>query len=697
MVIAPLAVLKTGAAYLPLDPGFPAERLAYLIEDAQAPVLLTTRSLGPQPLPYGARVVYCDEAAGSAANLQAGSSPAALAYVLYTSGSTGRPKGVEIQHGAVVNFLLSMQRKPGFTSSDSLLAVTTLSFDIAGLELYLPLISGGRLVIASRDEARDPSKLLEILAATRCTVLQATPATWRGLVDAGWSGTRYLKALCGGESLTQDLAQQLLIRSSELWNLYGPTETTIWSTIHRISQTDGPIPIGRPIDNTGVWVLDQNRELVPVGAVGELYIGGSGVARGYLRRPELTLERFVPHPFKAGERVYRTGDLARWRPDGTLECLGRTDNQVKVRGYRVEPGEIEAALLEHPEVRTAVVTACHDASGGNALAAYVVGAQGFDLRQFLQQKLPDYMIPAWFVPLDKLPLTPNGKVDRDALPEPAATETRVEFVPPKDDVERRLAAIWESVLHVRPISTHDNFFDLGGHSFLVAKLLRRIDLEFGRRLSMAAVFQAPTVEQLAAVIGDRNGLARLARTISIDKPGSRSPLFWAYAGPICPPLAIRLGHEHPLISFAVDPADEERLPLSCTLEEIAFGMVRSIRSIQPQGPYSLGGWCVEGILAYEVAVQLKAAGQEVASLILLDATNPGLRRSLSTRDILLARIKYHSKRLARRRGFAIWDYLVERAGGIMSRVRSQGIRKASFVDKLQNAAPRYKPTCSPDR
>jgi len=692
MVIAPLAVLKTGAAYLPLDPEFPAERLAYLIDDAQAPVLLTTRSLGPQPMPYGARVVYCDEAAGGVANLGSTSSPGALAYVLYTSGSTGRPKGVEIQHSAVVNFLLSMQRKPGFTSSDSLLALTTLSFDIAGLELYLPLISGGRLVIASREDARDPRRLIELIAASRCTVLQATPATWSSLVDAGWSGTSYLKALCGGESLTQDLAQQLVIRSNELWNMYGPTETTIWSTIHRVSQADEPISIGRPIDNTDVWVLDPNRRLLPIGAVGELYIGGSGVARGYLRRPELTQERFVAHPFRPGERVYRTGDLARWRPDGTLECLGRADHQVKVRGYRIEPGEIEAALLEHPEVRAAVVTACRDASGENALAAYIVGAHGFDLRRFLQRKLPDYMIPAWFVSLDRLPLTPNGKVDRNALPKPAATGMRVEFVPPKDDVERRLAAIWESVLDVRPVSAHDNFFDLGGHSFLVAKLLRRIDIEFGKRLSMATVFQAPTIEQLAPVIGDRSGLAHhLARTISIHKPGTRSPLFWAYAGPICRPLAHRLGQEHPLISIAIDPADEERLSFRCTLEEIAGAMVRSVRSVQPEGPYSLGGWCAEGILAYEMAVQLKAAGQEVASLILLDAANPDLRRSLSNREVLVARIKYHSKRLARRRGSAIWDYLVERAGGIVDRVRLQRIGKAPFTDKVQYAARAYRP------
>src|SRR3989442_854352 len=392
-----------------------------------------------------------------------GADPQRLAYVLYTSGSTGKPKGVEIQHSAVISCLLAMQREPGLTAKDTMLAVTTLSFDIAGLELYMPLISGGRVVIASYDDFRDPLRLTKRIRDSHCSVMQATPATWRALVDAGWRGSSTLKVLCGGESLPPDLAKELLPRCRELWNMYGPTETTIWSTVHRGTSAAGPIPIGRPIANTQTFVLDAYRNPVPEGAVGELYIGGAGLARGYMRRPELTRERFIESPFEPGARLYRTGDLARWVPGRYLECLGRVDNQVKVRGFRIELGEVEVAMSNHEAIAQCVVVAREDSPGDKRLVAYFELRPGAvpnvaALRAHLAKALPEYMMPSTFVPLNKLPLTPNGKIDRKALPAPAEQDIQVhgEFVSPRDPLEQALAQIWAKVLRVKRLGLRDN-------------------------------------------------------------------------------------------------------------------------------------------------------------------------------------------------------------------------------------------------
>src|SRR6185295_900888 len=365
------------------------------------------------------------------------------AYVIYTSGSTGRPKGVQISHGALTNFLASMAEMPGIGAEDRLLAVTSLSFDIAGLELYLPLMVGGRVVLASREEAADGRRLQEMISESGITVLQATPATWRLLLESGWQGGEGLKALCGGEALSPVLAASLLERVGSLWNVYGPTETTVWSTVEEI-RSEGPVSIGRPIANTEAYVLDGSGQPSPVGVPGELLLGGAGLARGYLARPELTAERFVPDPFGApGSRLYRTGDLARYRTDGTLECLGRIDHQVKVRGFRIELGEIETALGNHPEVAAAVVVAPEETTGERRLVAYVVPREGAggepltrDLRAAVRRSLPEHMVPTVWVQLAALPLTPNGKVDRRALPAPeAAAPEAGAFTPPRTPAE----------------------------------------------------------------------------------------------------------------------------------------------------------------------------------------------------------------------------------------------------------------------
>ena len=507
MVIGLLGILKAGGAYVPLDPAFPKERLAFMLEDCRAEVLLTQQTLLEELPKFHSKVVCLDSdskaiSARSGENLAPVAASEDLAYVIYTSGSTGKPKGVQIEHRALVNFLVSMGRKPGLDDTDVLLAVTTLSFDIAGLELYLPLIRGARLVIATRETASDGLLLKERMAACGATIMQATPATWRMLIDAGWNGDQRLKVLCGGEALSRELAIELLPRCGELWNMYGPTETTIWSTLTKIDSPISPISIGRPIANTQIYLLDRNSQLVPVGVSGELCIGGDGLARGYLNQPELTEEKFTANPFVEGKRLYHTGDLARYLPDGRIECLGRVDNQVKIRGHRIEIAEIESVLAEHPEVRQCVVAASDDASGGKRLIAYFVSSNetlsGTDLRAFLKQRLPDYMVPSAFVTLEELPLTPNGKINRRALPATDLSATRKEsFVAPRTRCEEQLAEIWCEVLKIEGVGADDDFFELGGHSLLATQVMSRVLQQFQVQLPLRALFEASTLSGLA--------------------------------------------------------------------------------------------------------------------------------------------------------------------------------------------------------
>ncbi|MBI4624601.1 MAG: amino acid adenylation domain-containing protein [Verrucomicrobia bacterium] len=520
MLVGLLGILKAGGAYVPLDPAFPRERLAWMMEDSQAPVIVTEKPRLETLPPTQARCIRLDEqwpeiVRESCEPLPAGAGPGDLAYVLYTSGSTGKPKGVAIPHRAVVNFLHSMQLRPGLTSADRLLAVTTLSFDIAALELFLPLAVGGCVVLATREEAADATRLAEKISASGATVMQATPATWRMLLDSGWTGAKSLRIFCGGEALPRALADRLLTHGAELWNLYGPTETTIWSSVAKVEAGARPVVIGRPIANTQLHVLDAHLQLVPVGAPGELFIGGDGLARGYVNRPELTAERFLPDPFSTvpGARLYRTGDLARRRPDGEIELLGRADHQVKLRGFRIELGEIETVLRELPAVSDAVVVAREDAPGDKRLVAYFIAAAtpapgAAELRELLGKKLPDYMVPSAFVPLERLPLTPNGKIDRRALPAPALDRMRIEtsFVAPQAGVEQTIAAVWEEVLSVKRPGANDNFFDLGGHSLNVVQVQGRLRERLGREVPLLGFFQHPTIRSLArALDGHENG------------------------------------------------------------------------------------------------------------------------------------------------------------------------------------------------
>ncbi len=524
LVIALLAILKAGAHYVPLDPEYPADRLEYILEDSGATLVLATTATRDRVHGCGVRVVLLDvEAANIAAQPSARQhlpvAPESLAYLLHTSGSTGRPKGVMIPHRAVVNLLRSMATRPGLSAADAIVAVTTLSFDIAGLELWLPLIVGGRVVVAPRSATVDGAALAQLLDDTQRAVganegrvlLQATPATWRLLLDANWGGTPTLRMLCGGEAWSSDLAAALLARGDSLWNVYGPTETTIWSAVSRIHAPTS-ITLGEPVANTTLLVLDARGELSPFGVRGELFIGGLGVGLGYRNRPELTAERFVPDPYSAtpGARMYRTGDLVRRGHDGALEYLGRLDQQVKIRGFRIELGEIESVLATQPGVSQAVVAVRLRPDGVQLVAYLVPTASGVplladDLSERLRLALPPYMIPAHYVRLDVLPLTPNGKIDRRALPEPTPSDElrRRQTVAPRTPLERQIADVWREVLAVDVIGVDDEFFALGGHSLLAMRVVARLAAILPVQLTIGAMFEARTVAGMAALVTRR--------------------------------------------------------------------------------------------------------------------------------------------------------------------------------------------------
>ncbi len=512
MLVAMIAVLKAGAAYVPIDPAYPPERIKIILEDCGGPVLITNQHLAGSFASLPIKIVCLDRDRHAIQKLDAQALAPVLggehlAYVIHTSGSTGRPKGVMIPHRAVVNFMQAMGRQPGLTESDALLAVTTLSFDIAELELWLPLCVGARVIIASREDTTDGHRLMKLLHSSAATVMQATPATWRMLIDAGWRGDGRLKLLCGGEALTPKLAEELLSRCGELWNMYGPTETTIWSSVCRV----GPgtrISLGRPIANTQFYVLDPQGNLSPAGVPGELYIGGDGVAAGYLNRPELTAERFVPDRFspRPAATLYRTGDLVRYLKDGGVEYRGRLDNQVKLRGHRIELGEIESTLSRSPYVAECVVLMREDAPGESYLAAYFVPSAGqkvdaLQLRADLRERLPEYMIPTRWMDLPQLPRLPNGKIDRKNLPIPDKKERHSATAhAPFTATQIRLAQIWEDVLNVSSIRVEDDFFNLGGHSLTATQVVSRVRQVFQVELPLGSLFEAPTISALAEVI-----------------------------------------------------------------------------------------------------------------------------------------------------------------------------------------------------
>ncbi|MDF2986507.1 MAG: hypothetical protein K0R50_2017, partial [Eubacterium sp.] len=524
MVASLLGVFKAGAYYIPVDPHFPSDRIEYIIEDSKASTILLSNTPGSESTIFEkisnaqSKVLVLDEmrnfSSGNSLKPSIETSSEDLAYVIYTSGSTGKPKGVMLKHKGVVNFLFSMMKEPGIGQNDKMLAVTTLSFDISVLELFLPLCAGAELVIADRAIAVDGVNLIKCIVMNDITMMQATPSTYKIISDTGWNGNGKLKILCGGEALPPELAKSLLRMSTEVYNMYGPTETTVWSSVYRIRDANEPIYIGKPINNTVMYILDSNLNPLPIGTSGELYIGGDGVAQGYLNRPELTAERFIKNPFddKNNSIIYKTGDLARYKECGDIELLGRIDNQIKVRGHRIEPGEIEATLVEHPGIREAVVIAVKFDDGDLRLVAYVAynnsqEMSSREVREFLKNKLPEYMIPSFFITVDFIPLLPNGKINRNALPEIKENVSGVgnEHEKAENRIEASVAEMWKHVLGIETLGMNDNFFDVGGHSLLMSKIHSML-IEAGlcgKDISIVEMFQYPTVRSFCSHVVNR--------------------------------------------------------------------------------------------------------------------------------------------------------------------------------------------------
>jgi amino acid adenylation domain-containing protein len=688
--VAMLGIMKAGGTYIPMDPGYPPDRLALMLEDAEAPVLVF-QGQGTDLFPHysGQRVdldgLWDAIAQQSVENLPNVTTPENLIYIIYTSGSTGKPKGVMIPHRGFVNLMTAMAAVPGLKEGDRFLSPTSISFDMVGPELYLPLMCGAEVHMVSRAVATDGKRMAEVLRTSGATAMQATPATWRLLIQSGWEGSRDLTIICGGEAMPPDLVQPLLQRCKALWNFYGPTETTVWSTAYQITQVESTTPVGKPLANTQLYILDAQMQPVPVNHVGELLIAGDGVARGYLNRETISRERFIANPFRSGERMYRTGDLARFRPDGQLDFLGRIDHQVKVRGYRIELGEIENGLVQHPEVRTAVVMAREDSPGDQRLVGYVTLESGAtatmaDLRRSLKQVLPDYMVPQVVMAISSFPLSPNGKVDRKALPAPPTAERDLDadYVAAADNLEQQLVALWEEILQVKPVGIHDSFFALGGHSLLVVRLLDRIRAVLHQDLPAAAVFQAPTVSQFAQMLRQPSQQLASPAAVMINLGQSnRSPLFCVHV------LGQQLGFFKPMASYIpeqpmiglsadLDPAHAGNLD---SLEAIAQFYIQELKKLQPEGPYFLAGVSHGGDVIFEMAQRLTQAGDTVALLAMMDTYGPqnqysGFRNKLKFHGQALLSLKHRyvlgRARLYRDRlrttGLLIYARLLEKRG-----------------------------------
>jgi amino acid adenylation domain-containing protein len=643
MVVGLLAILKAGGAYAPLDPAYPKERLAFMLDDLQAPVLLCrNRAVADAQSQYTGIVLAVDQwpevtARQSTENPVSAVTPDNLAYVLYTSGSTGQPKGVLIPHRALVNYLSWCTPAYAADQGCGSPVHTPISFDLTITSFFPPLLVGRAAVLVQEDATLEA--LTDALRGGDFSLVKLTPAHLEALshkLDSEQSGLLTRTFVIGGDALLGETLGYWRKQNPEvrLINEYGPTEATVGCCVYEVPAGMVPasaVPIGRPIANVRLYVLDCNLQPVPIGVPGELYIGGEGLALGYHRRPELTAERFIRDPFSTnpGARMYKTGDLVRYRPDGNLVFLGRLDHQVKIRGFRVELNEIEAALLGHPGIREAAVIASEGAPGDRRLVAYAVPRQATTLtepqvRGFLKQKLPDYMLPARFVFLDSLPLTSNGKVDRRALPAPGQRdESSAESLDaPRDALELQLVKLWEEILCTKPIGINEDFFELGGNSLLAIRMLARLEKTLNAKITLATLMFAPTIERLAGMLRDPDSLKR-PQVFGIQPQGFRPPFFCVGAGPLFRTLANRLGIDQPFLGVPLP--DINALPAPYCMEDIAAHCVQTLLEVQPEGPYFLGGWSDAGVMAYEMAQQLRARGETVALVVLFDAENQAHR------------------------------------------------------------------------
>ncbi|MBN3989151.1 MAG: amino acid adenylation domain-containing protein [Nostoc sp. NMS2] len=640
-IVALLGILKAGGAYLPLDPSLPQERLKFILEDAQVSILLTHCSLAPlKKGDWGdlLSIVYIDEDWATITQ-HSQENPTScvtfdnLAYVIYTSGSTGKPKGVLLQHRGLSNLAASQIEVFNIQPINRILQFASLSFDASIFEIVMALQTGATLYLANKESLLPGQPLLNLLREKAITHVTLPPAVLAVLPTESLPALQTI--ICAGESCTDDIVKRWWNSQRRFFNAYGPTEATVWSTVAEISTMSEKPPIGRPIANTQIYILDKYLQPLPIGIIGELYISGEGLAQGYLNRPELTIEKFIPNPFsdKKGARLYKTGDLARYRTDGNIEFLGRIDNQVKIRGFRIELLEIETVLSQHQSVQKAVVIVKENVSGDKYLVAYIVPnieTQNFTslLRKFLKEKLPEYMIPKAFVILDSLPLTVNGKVDRyvlTALNTPTSHSMDKAFIAPRTATESTLAKIWAEVLNIEGVGIYDNFFDLGGNSLLTVQLMKQIYKHFERELPLSSLFLNPTIESLATALSSKADSLPWSPLVPIQPAGSSPALFCVHPifGVVFPyyELAQNLGKNQPFYGLQPIGLDGKSSPLT-RIEDMATHYIEALRTVQPKGPYFLGGWSFGGWVAFEMAQQLQNSGEEVALLAVLDTLAP---------------------------------------------------------------------------
>ncbi|REJ78556.1 MAG: non-ribosomal peptide synthetase [Acidobacteria bacterium] len=698
MVIGILGILKAGGAYLPMDPEYPAERLAFMVQDADVPIILTTAGIA-KTLPEGpAKLIRLDADWGRIAEndeqyFPVETDPGALAYVIYTSGSTGNPKGVMVEHKAILNHMRWMIRHFELTSEDRIVQKTPFSFDASVWEFLAPLLVGGQLIVAEPGGHLDLKYLSDLIVRERVTVLQLVPSLFEVLVEERLledCGSLRL-VLSGGEVLSRKLASEFAAQhTAELHNLYGPTEATIDATSWKFERDfDGrSLPIGRPVSNVRTYILDDRRQPVPTGVVGEIYIGGKQLSRGYLNGKELTAEKFVPDRFsdEPGSRLYRTGDLGRFLPDGNIEFTGRNDHQVKVRGFRIELGEIETALCDLDCVKEAVVICQENGAGEGGIIAYAVGNRESHIDRelvfgMLRKTLPGYMLPSAIVEMERLPKTPNGKLDRNALPRPEARDSKVQngFRLPRNETERGLVSIWEDVLATSPIGITDNFFEIGGHSLAALRMFSKVEANFDKTIPLATLFEADTIEKLADVLANEDWAPRESSLVPIQPEGSKPPLFCMHAvgGNVLfySDLARRLGEDQPVYGLQARRLSGRQLGHD-SIEEMAAYYIREIREVQPEGPYFLGGSSFGGLVAYEAARQLTAAGESIGMVAFFDTAAPGypnyLRRTTALKRTIFKafrRWQHHTNSLLKLSFKAKFEYIDERLAKALTKYR----------------------------
>jgi amino acid adenylation domain-containing protein len=672
MIISLLAILKAGGSYVPLDPAYPTERLTFIIQDTQSPIILTQEkylqhlpTCKSQDAKTAAKIVCLDSewqkiGQNSQENPRTEVTPDNLIYTIYTSGSTGRPKGVMIPHRGVNNELLWRQETFRLTPTDKVLQTISFSFDPSVFQIFWPLCFGAKLVLPRPEGHKDTKYLVELILSQKITVLALVPSILRVLLEEPHiENCRFLKHItCGGEALTKELVERFFHRlnlDDVLYNSYGPTETTIETTSWACQRHMDTViaPIGRPIANAETYILDENLQMLPLGEPGELHIGGMGLARGYLNLPQLTKEKFIPHPFSRvpGARLYKTGDLARYLPDGNIEFLGRLDSQVKIRGFRIELAEIESVIHKYQNIRETVVIAREDLPGEKQLVAYIVPQESAlinldELRRFIKEKIPDYMIPSNFVILESLPLTPNGKINHRELPAPDLLHRRseVSFMEPRNQIEQDLTEIWQNILGVQQISIRDNFFELGGNSLLGVKIFQQIQQVLGKTLPLSVLFESGTIEALAQIIAPEAEITTkqisprgkssitAASLVKIQPNGSKPPFFCIHGlggEVLCfQKLALHLGNDQPFYGIQPLITDDQK-PIYTKVEDMASQYIQAIQTVQSTGPYFIGGYSFGGIVAFEMARQLLARGEKVGNLIIIDTCIPGNNWRLS--------------------------------------------------------------------